>query len=352
MDWVDFAEIKNAVSLKAVIDRYGILLRPSGPNKLRGRCPLPSHSSNDSKESFIATLDKGVGGAWSCHSSSCAEARGGKIGGNALDLVAAMEQCSIREAAIKLQTWFLVPAAGKPPATKPVNHPMNHPVNEPRAEASARNEPEEKLVSEKSDGVGENEPNKPLGFQLQNIDHTYLYLEQRGITEETARKFGVGLFLGKGSMHLRCVIPIHNVNGELVAYVGRSIDGTEPRYKFPVGFRKGLELFNLYRVKAELRVVLVEGFFDCMKISQEGFPCVALMGSTMTKPQEDLIAEHFGSVILMLDGDEAGRNATETIRDKLAGRVFLVRTIELDDGRQPDQLTKREIQAELASFFL
>ena len=57
-------------------------------------------------------------------------------------------------------------------------------------------------------------------------------------------------------------------------------------------------------------------------------------------------------VLLMLDGDEAGRTATETIRDRLAGRVFLVRTVELDDGLQPDQLTNREIHAELASFML
>ena len=43
-------------------------------------------------------------------------------------------------------------------------------------------------------------------------------------------------------MHDRIVIPIHNPKGELVAYAGRSIDGSEPRYKFPAGFHKSLEL--------------------------------------------------------------------------------------------------------------
>src|SRR2546427_8734226 len=129
-------------------------------------------------------------------------------------------------------------------------------MNEPRAEVSARNEPDGKLVSGKSDrGVGEDEPNKPLGFQLQNIEYTHPYFEERGITEATARTFGVGLFPGKGSMHARIVVPIHNANGELVAYAGRSIDRTEPRYKFPVGFRKS-EVFNLHRVKGDLCVVL------------------------------------------------------------------------------------------------
>src|SRR6266849_4099509 len=113
MDWVSFDEIKKTVSLEMVINRYGWKLRRAGPSVLRGKCPLPSHTSKESTESFIATLDKGAGGAWSCHSNSCAGNRGGKKGGNALDLVAAVEGCSIRDAAIKLQTWFLVPAAGR-----------------------------------------------------------------------------------------------------------------------------------------------------------------------------------------------------------------------------------------------
>src|SRR5947209_20040117 len=114
MDYVRFDEIKKLVPLKMVIDHYGWPLRNAGPNVLRGKCMLPTHGSDKSKESFIATLDKGIGGAWSCHSNSCAAARGGRKGGNVLDLVAAMENCSIRDAAIKLQTWFLVEAAGKP----------------------------------------------------------------------------------------------------------------------------------------------------------------------------------------------------------------------------------------------
>ena len=73
-------------------------------------------------------------------------------------------------------------------------------------------------------------------------------------------------------MQNRIVIPIHNADGLLVAYAGRAIDGSEPRYKFPAGFRKSLELFNLHRVGREASVVLVEGLFDCMKVSQAGYP--------------------------------------------------------------------------------
>src|SRR5580658_487329 len=115
MDWVSFEEIKKTVPLEKAIEHYGIPLRRVNANSLRGKCPLPSHRSEKSTESFTATLSKGVGGAWACQSQSCAKVRG-RVGGNVLDFVAAMEQCSVRDAAIKLQMWFLVPAAGEQPA--------------------------------------------------------------------------------------------------------------------------------------------------------------------------------------------------------------------------------------------
>jgi DNA primase len=333
MDWVSFDEIKSKVTLQMAIERYGIPLRRVNANTLRGKCPLPSHGSEKSNESFTATLTKGVGGAWACQSHSCIKARG-RVGGNVLDFVAAMEQCSVRDAAIKLQMWFLVPAAGG----------SNELVGkEPHAEISAGKEPDLQRIPEKNNGVGERESNKPLTFTLQNIDCNHPYLTERGVAEEIAKTFGVGFFPGKGSMQGRIVIPIHNREGELVAYAGRAIDGTEPRYKFPSGFHKSLELYNLHRVRGETSVVLVEGFFDCMKVMQAGFPCVALMGSTMTKVQEESLRD-FGHVLVMLDGDEAGRAAADGISDRLQRIVFHVDRVELPDGMQPDQLSRDEIR--------
>lgn len=344
MDWVNFDEIKRTVSLQMAIEHYGIPLRRVGPDTLRGKCPLPAHNSKTSTESFTATLSKGVGGAWACQSQSCIKSRG-RVGGNVLDFVAAMEKCSVRDAAIKLQTWFLVPAAGGSP--RPVG-------KEPHAESSAGKEPEDALVSKKNDQevMGESESNKPLSFTLQKIDHNHPYLKERGLTDEIAQTFGAGVFSGKGSMQGRCVIPIHNANGELVAYAGRSIDGTEPRYKFPVGFHKSLELFNLHRVKEDLSVVIVEGFFDCMKVTQAGFPCVALMGSTMSKAQEDLLAQHFGNIAVTLDGDEAGRVAAQGIADRLKQLIYQVDVVNLADGMQPDQLSNDELQGLLGHLHI
>ncbi len=64
--------------------------------------------------------------------------------------------------------------------------------------------------------------------------------------------------------------PIHNEKGELFAYAGRSIDESEPKYKFPAGFHKSLELYNLHRAIGESnsrrRVVVVDGSVRCCGI--------------------------------------------------------------------------------------
>ena len=91
------------------------------------------------------------------------------------------------------------------------------------------------------------EPNRPLGFALQRIDTRHPYLTQRGISPATARLFGVGMYHGNGFLAGRCVIPIRDEKSQLVAYAGRAVNGEEPKYRFPAGFRKSQVLFNLDR---------------------------------------------------------------------------------------------------------
>src|SRR3989442_13943480 len=120
-EWVSFAEVKAAVTLEMVLARYGIALRRVNKSSLRGRCPLPTHGSDDSKASFGAQIEKN---AWACQSRSCVSARGGRRGGKVLDFVAVMESCSIRGAALKLQDWFLSKGA-KPALPIPAQRPTD-----------------------------------------------------------------------------------------------------------------------------------------------------------------------------------------------------------------------------------
>lgn len=323
-NFVDFRIVKQSVSIEQVLEHYNVRLRRTNQTSLRGLCPLPTHSSEKSRESFSADVGKNI---WACQSSSCSSARQGKKGGNVLDLVAIMESCSVRDAALKLNDWFL--SATAPPPTGP---------------------PEKRgLVAEKRE-VGETTENKPLSFSLRDIDPSHPYFETRGIAEETAKDFGVGFFPGRGSMAGRVVMPISNERGELVAYAGRAIDGSEPKYKFPSGFKKSEVLWNLDRISKEgtaRSIIVVEGFFDTMKVVQAGFPnVVALMGTALSDAQERLL-NPFREIVLMLDGDQAGQTACTGLVTRLA-RGHFVRIVTV--AGQPDQLSSEEIQVLLGNI--
>jgi DNA primase len=93
---------------------------------------------------------------------------------------------------------------------------------------------------------------------------------------------------------------------------------------------------------------VVEGFFDCMKIHDAGYPfVVALMGCTLSDAQEKLLIDHTGMVLLMLDSDHAGRSAAVAIAARLVDKVF-VKILKLPDGKQPDQLSSDEIKTLLS----
>ena len=135
--WVNFRAVKAAVSMEMALTNYGLRLHRLDHAYLRGRCPLPAHTSKSSRESFIVNTDKN---AWACHSDSCITARCGRIGGNVLDFISAMESCAIREAALKLQDWFLVHAAPAPLTPAPSRNPAET-VNRDSSVSIGRNKP-------------------------------------------------------------------------------------------------------------------------------------------------------------------------------------------------------------------
>jgi DNA primase len=254
-EWVDFSAVKRAVSLEVVLRHYQVRGLRRRRDQLVGCCPIHRGERDDS---FRASLSKNVFHCFACQSH-----------GNVLDLVAAMEKCSIRKAACRLQEWFGIAVSGAPAGLE--------------AESAGKTE----LVREKAGS------NPPLDFALTGVDHAHPYLQQRGVDRTTAAEFGMGFYGGPGLMSGRIVIPIRNPGGEIVAYAGRALDGRSPKYKLPAGFRKSWELFNIQRAAAtsSQTVIVVEGYFDCVRVHQAGFPCVvALMGSSLSASQERVLA--------------------------------------------------------------
>ena len=311
--WVDFREVKDAVSMADLLLHYKVdWLRRCRPGQLHGRCPI--HHGNR-EDAFHVSLSKNAFQCFACQAH-----------GNTLDFVAAMEQCSVREAARRLAYRFTI-ADGASAAT----------VGETPAE--------------NSHWLGKNKgDNRPLPFILHGIDGAHPYLQARGILAATAACYGVGFYSGRGLMRGRVVIPIHDVQGRLVAYAGRALDSTPPKYRLPAGFRKSRVLFNFHRAAAveQAAVVVVEGYFDCLKVHQAGYrSVVALMGTALSALPEKLLRERFRRVVLMLDGDRSGREATERIAAQLAGKCSL-QLVMVPDGKQPDQMEGEEIRALLA----
>jgi DNA primase len=90
-------------------------------------------------------------------------------------------------------------------------------------------------------------------------------------------------------------------------------------------------------VQGKKHLIVVEGYFSVMRLFELGVPAVALMGSTLSAAQIALL--HGAGVkylTVLLDGDEAGRNAAPAIMARLATEPFLVKFGLLPEGSQPD----------------
>jgi DNA primase len=328
--FVDFRAVKAAVTMEKVLEHYGLLDKfKRGVDSLNGPCPI--HKGNNPTQ-FRVSISKNI---WNCF-SEC------KHGGNTLDFIAKMEGVTIHAAALKAIEWFSLD-----PEAMSVNGDEEAPVEAPTNDTAPAPAPKKHApVAEKG------APNTPLKFRLDKLERSHPYLAERGLTLETIVDFGVG-FCAKGMMTDRIAIPIQNAEGKVVAYAGRfpgePPDENTPKYKLPQGFRKSQELFNLDRAikePADKPLVIVEGFFGCMKLHQFGFrKVVALMGSTLSAAQEELLRQHTDrtrQVIVLLDEDEAGRMGREDMAVRLAKFVFVTVHAFDQEGQQPENLTAKE----------
>lgn len=331
--FVDFKAVKAAITMEQVLTHYGILDKfKRGKDSLNGPCPI--HGGSNPTQ-FRVSISKNC---WNCF-SEC------QHGGNVLDFIAKMEDVSIHAAALKAIEWFnLDPEAMSAdkgetgseeetaPAPKPASKPVTRTATAPAPESAT--------------------PNTPLKFRLDKLERSHPYLAERGLSEETIIDFGIG-YCSKGMMEGRIAIPIHNAKGEVMAYAGRfpgePPEGT-PKYKLPPGFKKSQELFNCDRAFKELTdkpLLIVEGFFDCMKIHDHGYKkVVALMGATLSPAQEALIHQHTtvqSQVIVMLDENDAGKAGREDIALRLSKFCF-VRVYQFGHpDMEPEHLTDNEV---------
>ena len=146
----------------------------------------------------------------------------------------------------------------------------------------------------------------------------------------------------------RILFPIANISGRICGFGGRIVGEGQPKYlnspESPI-FNKSKLLLGLYQQKEEIRkrnhVVVVEGNFDLVSMVGAGCPqVVAPLGTALTREQLRLLRRFTETMILLFDGDTAGRKAAVRavplfLAEQLSGRVAF-----LPDGHDPDTFVR------------
>jgi len=180
------------------------------------------------------------------------------------------------------------------------------------------------------------------------------YILNRGISLSTAQRWSIGY----DKKNLRVIFVVRDLSNRLCGVSGRSIINQNPKmlhYSWDIKnsklepfidysreddfrrFKKSDFLFGEHLVtKARRDLVIVEGHVDAIKIEQAGFNVVALMGTQFNEKQIKKIIDLISTgqfVILMLDGDRAGREATKKLEKELDG--VLTKKVKLPDNTDP-----------------
>lgn len=147
----------------------------------------------------------------------------------------------------------------------------------------------------------------------------------------------------------RIMFPITNIDGKVVAFSGRTIDGREPKYYNSAEtkvFKKGEVLYHLYEALGEIRkqdhVIIHEGFFDCIASYEAGLKnTIATMGTSLTIAQAKLLENYTKRVIIAFDGDSAGINAAIKAIDVLSQTKLRIDVLQFDKGLDPDDYFRK-----------
>jgi DNA primase len=149
-------------------------------------------------------------------------------------------------------------------------------------------------------------------FSIKDYQKTNQYLKD-SFSLETLK--ASGLVNDKGNLIFyrhKVIIPFYD-KGKVVFLQGRNLDGTHPKYLNLTGVEKPVfNLENLRKLKVGERVYICEGVFDAMRLSQEGYNAVAILGVTDFRPEEVDIFKPY-EVVLALDNDEAGLTMSNEI---------------------------------------
>lgn len=301
------AELKTRVTIEDILARRGLLhtLRRQG-DRLVGPCPL---HHGDSTTAFVVNRDNNL---WYCF-TRCAR------GGDVVDLLRALDGSSFADVARLLQTL---------PRTR-------------LASVGPRPSLERRLDF------------RPFTHALP-LDHAAPAILTKRIRASTARLFEAGQYHGRGFLQGCLGVRLHDTDGNPLGYAGRRLDPDEARrlgkWKLPRGLPAQHILYGFHRLRpiSARPLVVVECPWGVMRLAQIAVPAVAVLGIRASDEQRRLLGLA-PTLLLMLDGDPAGREAALRLQRELHHHD--VHLLDLPDGQDPDDLSDTHLRALVSPFF-
>ncbi len=307
-------EIRNAVNIVHYISQF-VSLKKAGQN-YKGLCPFHTEKT----PSFMVSPAKQIFHCFGC----------GK-GGNIFTFIMEYEKLSFLEALKRAAEFAGIPLPEEELQVKVKERTYFeklYAINEVAADFFAQNlflsenKPwleyfknrglSERTIKKFKLGYAPDSKNKLLEvFKKKNID--LLEAEKLGLL---ARSFYNDSYIDK--FRHRVMFPFFNLSGRIIGFGGRQLkEEQQPKYlnspESPI-YKKGSILYGLYQAINKIRelnqVILVEGYFDLLQMVEHGFGnVVASSGTALTDYQARLISRYTQKVLLLYDGDAAGKKA-------------------------------------------
>ena len=190
-----------------------------------------------------------------------------------------------------------------------------------------------------------------LGYAPEDFGGLLHYLRKRGFSESELERSGLVKRSAKGNLYdifrHRVMVPIIDVRGSIIAFGGRVLDDSKPKYvnsPETMVYHKSRTLFalNVAKKSPSKRYILCEGYMDVISMHEAGFDtAVCACGTALTAEQVKLLSEYADEVVLSYDSDEAGQKATERSLGLFANSPVKVSVLSYQGAKDPDEFIKK-----------
>lgn len=197
-----------------------------------------------------------------------------------------------------------------------------------------------------------------LGYAPDSFNALRDHLQQNGFTREEMTEGYLCAVSRKNEKYTydifrnRVMFPIIDVSGNVIAFGGRVLDDSKPKYLNSAdtpAFKKSRNLFalNYARNNCEKHLVLCEGYMDVIALHAAGFGCaVATLGTAITPDQARLMKKYSDKAIISYDSDEAGRKAADKALRLLNDAGVEAKVLKMTGAKDPDEFIKKFGSAE------